>query len=586
VTGQAGHRLLLVNAPPAPHRGEDNARPVPFELPSVPENPRHNIIPSELCNSRRHRQCPASRERQQHTPSPAKKAYRAPDYTIRIMLRSSVLPSRGQIPPVRSARRQERSFAPGPSPALARRKTPHFAGPRPQSARPYQGRRERAPSSLAPPFSSCRRVQHSCGSARCQRSCVGQGPPHHLRPRSSKVRLRRGSTCLLFLQALCHFCSALGPRCASGRARQKRHRAFRAGRKQPSAFAPGCWRRGCRPAPAHSVRQPLRPSARDLSLGLRPLLQSLAPVLRHCLPPSHAARHPLRRRLGARPDGQERLTFDPAVGRSGPGPGESLPAHNVGLFRCSREPCVSLPRRSRARRPPRCQTLSGATLHSLRSFRALGHWETLSRASARPASRKGTTSHASPTRLRDSQQPRPTRKLTPRPQCQIDRHHPPEREEKGINIYNGRQRLTPLQVLVSARVQQFKILCNLLKINLLFSFIITILYMDLKLVPAMLTLIDFIRNVEDEIFEKVQYYTRHQDTIDGCSDIWVHQLNGKVLFDTCPSKPGFARRSVYMLCDLNKDLKRTPDKKAIKKWIEEEVLLHPSALRKSRVHFP
>ena len=110
--------------------------------------------------------------------------------------------------------------------------------------------------------------------------------------------------------------------------------------------------------------------------------------------------------------------------------------------------------------------------------------------------------------------------------------------------------------------------------------------MDLKLVPAMLTLIDFIRNVEDEVFEKVQYYTRHQDTIDVCTDIWVHQLNGKVLFDTCPSKPGFARRSVYMLCDLNKDLKRTPDKKAIKKWIEEEVLLHPSALRKSRVNSP
>ena len=50
------------------------------------------------------------------------------------------------------------------------------------------------------------------------------------------------------------------------------------------------------------------------------------------------------------------------------------------------------------------------------SFRALGHWETLSRAAARTASRTGTTSHASPTRLRDSQQPRPTRKLTPHPQ--------------------------------------------------------------------------------------------------------------------------------------------------------------------------
>ena len=46
-----------------------------------------------------------------------------------------------------------------------------------------------------------RLMQHSCGSARCQRSCVGARPPHHLRPRSSKVRLRRGSTWSLFLQA-------------------------------------------------------------------------------------------------------------------------------------------------------------------------------------------------------------------------------------------------------------------------------------------------------------------------------------------------------------------------------------------------
>ncbi len=61
----------------------------------------------------------------------------------------------------------------------------------------------------------------------------------------------------------------------------------------------------------------------------------------------------------------------------------------------------------------RFKTASPATLHSLRSFRALGHWETLSRAPARTASGKGTTSPASTTRLRDSQQPRPTR--DPRP---------------------------------------------------------------------------------------------------------------------------------------------------------------------------
>jgi len=67
------------------------------------------------------------------------------------------------------------------------------------------------------------------------------------------------------------------------------------------------------------------------------------------------------------------------VGRPGPGHGGRLPTHIVGLFRCSREPKVSLPRRSRARRPYTFQTASVATLHSLRSFRALWHWQTHSR---------------------------------------------------------------------------------------------------------------------------------------------------------------------------------------------------------------
>ena len=109
-------------------------------------------------------------------------------------------------------------------------------------------------------------------------------------------------------------------------------------------------------------------------------------ALRHSPPPRiRAACHRLRREDSARPDGQEPSTFVSAMSRPGSGPGGRLPSHNVGLFRCSREPCVSLPRRSRARRPSRCQTASRATLHSLRSFRALGHWETLSRAPARTA---------------------------------------------------------------------------------------------------------------------------------------------------------------------------------------------------------
>ena len=51
------------------------------------------------------------------------------------------------------------------------------------------------------------------------------------------------------------------------------------------------------------------------------------------------------------------------VSRPGSGPGGRLLTHTVGLFRYSREPKVSLPRRSRARRPHTCQTASRATLH-------------------------------------------------------------------------------------------------------------------------------------------------------------------------------------------------------------------------------
>ena len=82
---------------------------------------------------------------------------------------------------------------------------------------------------------------------------------------------------------------------------------------------------------------------------------------------------------------------------------------DAGLFRSAVGP-HSVPPMHPLQSPssPSHQTASPATLHSLRSFRALGHWETLSRASARAASRMRTTSHASPTRLRDSQQPRPT----------------------------------------------------------------------------------------------------------------------------------------------------------------------------------
>ena len=82
--------------------------------------------------------------------------------------------------------------------------------------------RARTPSSncespvLAFSHSAVRRVlrlmQHSCGSARHRTSAVQHSWPAHVRHRSSKVSLRLAQTCLLFLQALCHFCSVRGPR--------------------------------------------------------------------------------------------------------------------------------------------------------------------------------------------------------------------------------------------------------------------------------------------------------------------------------------------------------------------------------------
>ena len=233
---------------------------------------------------------------------------------------------------------------------------------------------------------SCRLTQLRCWVVPCRDSSSSASSGRRVPSLHSKVRLRRVQTCLLFLHT------------SAG--------------KNPARSVPGRQEAAVPAAGADSVSH--RRSA-----------------LRHSPPPRiRAACHRLRREDSARPDGQEPSTFVSAMSRPGSGPGGRLPSHNVGLFRCSREPCVSLPRRSRARRPSRCQTASRATLHSLRSFRALGHWETLSRASARQASRNEATSPASPTRLRDSQQPRPTRHLPLPPRCEIHQHLPPDGEEK------------------------------------------------------------------------------------------------------------------------------------------------------------
>ena len=75
----------------------------------------HNIIPSELCNSRRHRHLSASRASIFEGLKPAETPYRAADYTIRIMLRTlrhqgaKVLPSKSRV-----RRRQTSSSPQGP----------------------------------------------------------------------------------------------------------------------------------------------------------------------------------------------------------------------------------------------------------------------------------------------------------------------------------------------------------------------------------------------------------------------------------------------------------------------------------------
>ena len=156
-------------------------------------------------------------------------------------------------------------------------------------------------------------------------------------------------------------------RIAAVRPRQKRRKAFRASRTRPS----------------------------------RPLAQSV----------SGQASHTLRRRVGARLRHQRPAATRPWVmGRPGPGPGGRLPTHIVGLFRCSREPKVSLPRRSRARRPhasrppPRPRSTS---------FRALWHWKTCRRLPHRGQRERRPSLPPGRLRLQDFQHHRPTRDTRP-----------------------------------------------------------------------------------------------------------------------------------------------------------------------------
>lgn len=88
------------------------------------------------------------------------------------------------------------------------------------------------------------------------------------------------------------------------------------------------------------------------------------------------------------------------------------------------------------------------------------------------------------------------------------------------------------------------------------------------------TLVRFIERVENKVLYFVTEFTEHQDTMHPNTNIWVHQLSGKVVFDDYPEKPNYKRATVFDLCTLDRNLRYVPDKKRIKKWIEGEVLMH------------
>ena len=102
----------------------------------------------------------------------------------------------------------------------------------------------------------------------------------------------------------------------------------------------------------------------------RPLAQSVSGQTSHTLRGTPASAlwrcTSIRRSVPVREDRctphQRHLALTP-LSRPGSGHGGRLPTHIVGLFRCSREPVVSLPRRSRARRPHTSRPPPPPTLH-------------------------------------------------------------------------------------------------------------------------------------------------------------------------------------------------------------------------------
>ena len=185
----------------------------------------------------------------------------------------------------------------------------------------------------------------------------------------SAVRLRRVITCLLFLQALCLFRLVRGPRCAAVRARLQSHKAFRAGRTQPSASAPGCWRRQCQSSqicsPAFASAQLLRCLPQTARFRPHQGCSRLPLIQRHCQGANHR-RTPLQPPCLA-PTGWA----VPSQAPEGVCPpiapvSSAVPGSLASPFRGAPEPAAP----HAARHPPGPRSTS---------FRALWYWQTHSR---------------------------------------------------------------------------------------------------------------------------------------------------------------------------------------------------------------
>lgn len=90
------------------------------------------------------------------------------------------------------------------------------------------------------------------------------------------------------------------------------------------------------------------------------------------------------------------------------------------------------------------------------------------------------------------------------------------------------------------------------------------------------TLIQLIRRVEEDVFQKAVYCLQHKEQFKAFPSIWVHQLTGDVRVGGSSLGQGYVSNYVTLLCDYSQKTRYPVSRKLIRKWIEGEVLLHSS----------